>query len=258
MLSLCIDILRIILNDLNDKEKILLLSTKTAFNKLKKDFTYHDRISAVDIQGLSYARNFKYSYFNAETIIIPKIVTHLTFNDKFNQPIKNIIPATVTHLEFGSLFNMSIKNNIPESVTHLTMGMKFNKSINTIPHSITHLKLGYSFNKPVENCIPQSVTHLTFGFNFNRVINNCIPNSVTHLVFDVCFNKSIKDCVPSSVTHITLGYSYDKSITEIPSTVMEIRMFRQQYERITDKQKKKIGSKIILLSLHKYLENVDK
>lgn len=35
----------------------------------------------------------------------PKYVTHLTFDEKFNQKIRGIIPNTVTHLTFGEKFN---------------------------------------------------------------------------------------------------------------------------------------------------------
>jgi len=67
-----------------------------------------------------------YVYFVATTTDIPPYVTHLTFDDNFNQPIKNL-PPSIIYLTFGRNFNQPIQNNIPPSVTHLTFGTWFNR-----------------------------------------------------------------------------------------------------------------------------------
>jgi hypothetical protein len=146
---------------------------------------------------------------------IPSNITHLYFDDSFDQPLSiGIIPHTVTHLTFGKNFNKPIPIGvIPNSVTHLTFGRDFNQplTIHMIPNSVTHLTFDTCFNQPLnENVIPSSVTHLTFGMCFNQKLNpGNIPNSVKHLTFGFCYNQSIdENVIPNSVTHVTFGDFY--------------------------------------------------
>ncbi len=147
---------------------------------------------------------------------IPQNVTHLTFEDDFNQPlVSGVIPNSVTHLTFGWSFNQPLTQGvtcvIPNSVTHLTFGENFNQPL-VVPNSVTHLTFGRSFNQPLSTgAIPNSVTHLTFEpFNeYNCFDTFVIPNSVTHL--DLGFNLYQFEYfrfIPSSVTHLTFGIPF--------------------------------------------------
>ena len=110
--------------------------------------------------------------------IIPSCITHLTFSERFNQPI-NDLPKSITHLKFGFYFNQSIKG-LPESITHLTFGCCFVHPLKDLPKSITHLTFGKFFNQPIKN-LPNSITHLTFGEHFNQPIND-LPESGRFLI----------------------------------------------------------------------------
>ena len=56
---------------------------------------------------------------------IPNSVTHLTFGNYFNKPIKNCIPNSVTHLTFGHWFNQNINDCIPNSVYSFNIWSSF-------------------------------------------------------------------------------------------------------------------------------------
>lgn len=148
---------------------------------------------------------------------IPYSVTHLTFGDKFNQPLpKGCIPSSVTHLTFGQEFECQIlPGDIPNSVTYLTFGAKFNqlKPRLYIPDSVMHLTFGTNFDSPV--VIPDSVTHLTFGSCFNQA-SVVIPPSVTHLTFGLSFYQPIRSSdIPDSVTHLTFYRPFNSSSPKV-------------------------------------------
>ncbi len=113
---------------------------------------------------------------------IPSNVTHLIFNDYFNQPLSvGVIPNSVTHLVFGCEFNQIV--DIPNSVTHLLFGYNFNRPL-YIPNSLIYLRFGYEFNQIVD--IPNSVKDLTIGNEFD-IVNNIIPNNVIHLTYNILY-----------------------------------------------------------------------
>lgn len=56
-------------------------------------------------------------------------VTHLTFDDPFDEPVNGLIPASVTHLKFGTYFNKTLENCIPASVVELVIDKKYRKFI---------------------------------------------------------------------------------------------------------------------------------
>ncbi len=113
---------------------------------------------------------------------IPSNVTHLIFNDYFNQPLSvGVIPNSVTHLVFGCEFNQIV--DIPNSVTHLLFGYNFNRPL-YIPNSVIYLRFGYEFNQIVD--IPNSVKDLTIGNEFD-IVNNIIPNNVIHLTYNILY-----------------------------------------------------------------------
>jgi len=153
------DIIIKISEKLKDKEKIYLSMVSIKFNKIKYKMRYTELVTIAKIESLPYFDNFenveisniilkcpknaKYIHLLSNQINILPCVTHLTFDDNFNQSIKDCIPSSVTHLKFCYLFDQSIKDCIPSSVIYL--------------------KFGHDFDQSIKDCIPSSVTHLTFG-----------------------------------------------------------------------------------------------
>jgi len=234
MLPICGDVILQICESLTDREKIRLTMISKMMDTLKYKIIYCEKIDMNKIVDLSYFNSFecvqmydtyfkhinypkhvKYIHFKYANIplVIPQLVTHLTFDSGFNAPLKNHIPSSVTHLNFGMCFNHPL-HGIPISVTHLTFGLRFNQPLDGIPSSITHLTFGWNFNQPLDGKIPPSVTHLTFGACFNKSIKDNIPPSVTHLKFGEHFNQTIDDSIPLSVIEITLYAGYHGSFLD--------------------------------------------
>src|SRR6056297_613955 len=59
-------------------------------------------------------------------------ITHLTFDNNFNQVIDNVDWKNITHLTFGDNFNQVIDNVDWKNITHLTFGIFFNQVIDNI------------------------------------------------------------------------------------------------------------------------------
>ena len=136
---------------------------------------------------------------------IPDYITHLTFGNRFNQPINDLEKLIyLTHLTFDHGFNQPIKN-LPGTITHLTFKGYFNQPINTLPDTITHLTFGDYFDQQI-NYLPGTITHLTFGWDFNQPINN-LPCNITHLTFGNHFNQPIND-LPDTITHLTFEWNF--------------------------------------------------
>lgn len=49
----------------------------------------------------------------------PLIVTHMTFEDSFDEDINDRIPFGITHVSFGSSFKGDLRNCLPSTITHL-------------------------------------------------------------------------------------------------------------------------------------------
>src|SRR5688572_1533667 len=121
MWIICKDLILKIGEYMTDQEKIRLSSTSRTMSQLKHIFNYDEVIDVAKIYQLPYFDNFKRVwisnkksmypknaisvYFLAYTTKIPSGVTHLSFVDDFNEPIKNCIPSTVKFLQFGDNFN---------------------------------------------------------------------------------------------------------------------------------------------------------
>ena len=149
MLSLYDDIIIKIADELSDKQKIYMTMLSKQLDHFKFKFIYVELVSLSKIKMLPYFDNFenveldimmhspkfaKFIHFLATTTNIPDKITNLTFNENFNQSIKDCIPSSVSHLTFGWKCNQPIKDCIPSSVSHLTFG--------------------HEFNQPIKDCIP--------------------------------------------------------------------------------------------------------
>jgi hypothetical protein len=158
------DLLIKITGELSDKQKIHTSMLSKRFDSLKHKYIYTEFITFSKIKVLPYFDNFENILLDITSVVVYPIcakfihflasepnvscgITHLTFDDSFNQPINDRIPSSVTHLTFGLYFNQLLNDCIPSSVSHLTFGL--------------------CFNQPINNCIPHSVTHLTFAWDFN-------------------------------------------------------------------------------------------
>lgn len=199
---------------------------------------------------------------NDDIIILPKNITHLTFDDYFNKPIlPGHVPYGVVYLKLGHKFNKSlIIDTIPTSVKHLEFSYRFRKEITVgvIPNSVIYLYLGMEFNRPlIPNCIPESVIYLIFSsefnqplmigtipknvlrlklFNFNQIVlPYFIPESVTYLEFGSRFNqKLLIGSVPINVKYLDLFYNFNRKlkIGTIPSGVKYLKLNTSQIIKI--------------------------
>jgi hypothetical protein len=157
------------------------------------NFEYVKISQSADMQP----KNTKYLHFGKfagrvlqhRKIHFQKKMTHLTFDNEFDDPIHFIIPSTVTHLTFGKNFNQPIKNCIPSSVTHLTFG--------------------YRFDKDIANIIPSSVTHLTLDGNFYRIIYGYqLPQSIIEIIIIRSENLYIRCAFLNMPSKVRLDIRY--------------------------------------------------
>ena len=236
------DIVNQIIFYLTVKDKLIVLSISKFHHNLIKLISFDEKVYLRKIIGSPYFNKFTNIIVENQVYILNKI-THLTFDDNFDQPIINI-PNTVKYLTFGFYFNRSINNVIPNGVIHLIFGCKFNLIIrDTIPNSVTHLTFGCKFYVSKMDIIPNSVTHLTFGCSINEskkhydkfyLMMNAIPDSVTHLTFGYYFNAIINNIIPNSITHLTFGYYFNQSIANsIPNSVTQRSAVRVRVSRTT-------------------------
>ena len=193
-------------------------------------FTFYEGCIPNSITHLKFDEDFNQPVFN----YIPNSVTHLMFMFGFNQDIKKSIPNSVTNLTFIGHFNQNIEGCIPSSVTHLTLSCHFDQPLNNIPNSVTHLKLSfYLYRKCIpnsvthlelergnyEDLIPNSVTHLKILPDENQNLKNCIPNSVKILDLGIVFNNDIENVIPDSVEYLELGDIFNKSIGNLKNVI---------------------------------------
>jgi len=150
------DVNIIISNNLSGKDVISFIKTCKNINRIKNKILYDIRVPVDSIKRLSYFNNFTNVVANNTVAVLPTLVTHLTFDDYFNELMPpNFVPRTVTHLTFGRDFNVSIRGCVPDSVTHLVFGFYFNKPFD-LPDSVVDLTLGRCFDLIIMD-LPKSV-----------------------------------------------------------------------------------------------------
>uniref|UniRef100_A0A6C0CA18 F-box domain-containing protein n=1 Tax=viral metagenome TaxID=1070528 RepID=A0A6C0CA18_9ZZZZ len=246
MQNICLDVLKIIIHLLDDKEKMMMLSVSKELNKFKMCFTYHKKTLINKISELDYFDNFEsiraigiiekfpshaksvhfdYLGWMGKSTEIPQSVTHLTFANHFHFASSNMIPPSVTHATIDQIFDWrSIWNS---SITHLTINTWVKSTIKYIPASVTHLTI-HRFDDSIKNAIPRTVTHLTLNHNFGGCINYaplCTESLMTHLSFGDSFNGTIVNVIPQSVTHLSFGYSFSSYLdNRMPQSVVEIKL----------------------------------
>lgn len=222
--SLIDDIIVYVTNFLNDREKILFLSSTNRVHLLKNKVYYNENVYVDKIKDVPYYDMFTNVSIGDLCHKLPKAIVKITFDRAFNEDINGYIPNSVTHITFGSFFNRDIKGCIPNTVTHLEFGHSFDQDIKgCIPNSVTHLRFGNKFNQTIKGNIPTSITHLTINLYFNKFEKECIPNSVTDLIFSSNnFNQNVRDCIPDSVTHLYFDRSPRGDIKDLPTSIIEV------------------------------------
>ena len=100
------DTILYIINFLNDHDKISFTSIEKEMNLLKYHIKFYDEYEYNRIKHLSFIENFKYILYLSYDSNIPNYVTHLTFENSFNEKIKDGIPNSVTLSPKGRLENV--------------------------------------------------------------------------------------------------------------------------------------------------------
>ena len=98
---------------------------------------------------------------------LPKSLEHLTFDDHFNQSLKQLaLPEGLKSLTFGNGFDQSLDQvTLPKKLQTLTFGSQFNHSLEqvTLPNSLQTLTFGFHFNQSLEQVtLPDSLQSMTF------------------------------------------------------------------------------------------------
>lgn len=227
------DIILYIHNYLNDCDFMSLLSTNSGLFNLKYEIKFSGVYEYDKVKNSPFYDNIKFMKYKATNLDIPKKITHLTFENNFNEPIENKIDDNISgnliSLDLGCNFNYPISEFISKcaNIKDLRIGYWFNQPLNKIPTGITHLTLGNSYRSSLKNILPNSLTHITFGDNFNESLENIIPSNIKALKFGFSFNQSITGFIPNGTTHLFFDWMFDKQITgNIPSSVIYLDVGR--------------------------------
>jgi hypothetical protein len=107
------DVIIIILNILDPKDKLNLMTTSSYFNEYTQK-SYFDCLIKCnrDMKYLPYYDRFTNLWLNNK-YELPLFIRKITFAHFFDDNIKGYIPGSVTHLTFGLYFNQQIKGCIP-------------------------------------------------------------------------------------------------------------------------------------------------
>lgn len=237
-----------ILSSISARDKNRLLSTNKKMYKIKQKIFFNFEVTLTEqLYKLSYYDSFTCVRLKIKgTMKLPKNITSLTFDDKFNEQIySDTIPSTVTYLSLG---NKSIiyPGYIPNSVKTLWIDLDQKFIPGMIPNSVIKL---YFWDKcsMVEGSIPESVKEIIFYYCFDQLIlPGLIPKSVKRLhvhniknltydsipasVKKLYVNNVKPEYIPNSVTHLTLGYSFKQKIIRglIPNSVTHL-IFNHNY-----------------------------
>jgi hypothetical protein len=167
---------------------------------------------------------------------IPEGTTKLVCPDILLKP--GDIPNTVTHLIFDNKFNQRLQEGIiPNSVTHLIFGEQFNQGLHPgdIPSSVIHLEFGYQFNQGlIPGDIPHGVISLFFGHNFYQEIKEgVIPDSVLFLFLGYCnfLEGNLEMKFPEKLLEVVLYNSFERFLEKFKNNLI-FGFFDQEDEKI--------------------------
>ena len=114
---------------------------------------------------------------------LPMNVTHLTFDDEFNESVLGYVPHTVTHLTFGKKFDQDIITSGEMDDSLIKELVSLMDTAKTNPAALELFKKEHEYlGDPPQYHIPKGVTHVTFGENFRRVVIACFPSSTKEII----------------------------------------------------------------------------
>jgi hypothetical protein len=138
---------------------------------------------------------------NIRNIVWPELLTHLIFNELFDQEINDVIwPELLTILEFGDAFDQDVND-----VTFM---------------NLCSLKFGNLFSQEISNAQMPCLLKLLFGKGYNRRITNDANNwsKLSNLDFGEYFNQDImhdKFILPHNIVKLYLGKIYCRNLLGI-------------------------------------------
>ncbi len=304
---LCTDVIVHMMDYLSDIDKINFLKTCSSFYNHRFCVKFHDFHLYDKICNLDFKKNFKrivYTKIKSNTKFfilknsydrIPMDIKHLIIGDLFKISLENIIPKGITHLTIEKKYNVKINpGEIPDTVTYLNIKSDFCIiEKDAIPNSVTHLYINGSYDGPsLKDIIPKNVTHLQFGICVQgelgeqiietqeidgKIITTTrtllyIPNSVVHLHLDTYMQKKfgkqivetqkingdtitttrILSYIPNTVINLTLYGDIRKNIFDfIPKNLVTLKLYGNIKELIDET----IVPKITTLGLLNYKDS---
>lgn len=120
-------------------------------------------------------------------------------------------------------------NKLVAGLESLVFGDHFNDDITEVvwPRGLIRLAFGRGFNQPVAKVVwPVSLRQLTFGDWFNRSLDGTTwSGSLQQLSFGDLFNKPIRNVTwPPSLRQLSLGFCFDRPIADVawPASLQDI------------------------------------
>ncbi len=170
-------------------------------------------------------------------------VTHITFSVFFNNPVSNLLPLSVTHLFFQNNFNQSV-DFLPACLSHLRLGGAFNQPVDHLPSSLLCLHLHcdwntcsmretrlestkqpkHGFHESLSH-LPSSLTELDVNFRTLSQPLQGIPPSLRRLTLTCVFFHGVRSFSPS-LTHLSIcAYvAFFTPLVDLPSTLTHLRI----------------------------------
>lgn len=128
-------------------------------------------------------------------------------------------------------------DNLPNSLNYLSIQCYFNRQINNLPLNLYKIYLNCEFNNNV-NKLPKSLLKLDIdNCNFNKSIDN-LPNNLKILKLNSKCNINL-DFLPESLQILKIQ-NYSKKINDLPSSIKEIWILKENSDLINKMYQHKI------------------
>jgi len=179
---------------------------------IKLSESFHEMINIDKIKNSLWFDNFTKVTIN-EKVNLPINITHLTFDNNFNESINGYVPSTVTHLTFGKNFNQKLVTYYP---IDYDLAAKYSLMLDSPEKYATEIELFKKEHKYIGKApdyhVPNGVTHVVFGEHFNQDIKECLPPSIKEIVCVGNINREWK----SEIIRL-LENAYDDLLYETPT-----------------------------------------
>lgn len=143
-------------------------------------------------------------------------MTHLVFNNNFNQPIAQFPPCLHT-LSFGGSFNQSV-DHLPPSIAVLSFGWGFRQSFNNLPPKLTYLKFPYHYQlqHPLTST---TITSLAVGQVMTGAV---LPTSLQTLSIYKSFEHEDLLADLPQLTRVCFGEAFNQPLTSLPQSIIHL------------------------------------